>query len=155
MGFKAVPPLGPAMPVIPRPIDAQLECLIFVAIAIAVSLETAPQNLILRGRMSKNFVFASLEYATIPQQKYLELPGILVRQCAISPPVQDSATARVSFFLKSILAIVFSIIIGIVSCRSYADRFLKVRRDTCLPAGRCGTCDDGSIIPLNNILDKY
>ncbi len=94
-GFSGVPPPGPAMPVMPTPTSAPNRPRAPSARATATSGETAPTRAINDSGTSASATLASFEYTTTPPSTYSDEPARSVSRPAISPPVQDSATATV------------------------------------------------------------
>src|ERR1700731_4484868 len=70
------------------------------AIAVAVSLLTAPKLSSVVGLTPSIARLASLEYVTKPRSMTSEEPGISVSAPATRPPVQDSAVAIVSLRIR-------------------------------------------------------
>src|ERR1700731_2940656 len=70
------------------------------AIAVAVSLLTAPKLSSVVGLTPSIARLASLEYVKKPRSMTSEEPGISVSAPATSPPVQDSAVAMVSLRIR-------------------------------------------------------
>ena len=97
-GFWAVPPSGPAIPVVERANVVPLRCSAPSAMARATSSLTAPATEISSAETPNVRVFASLEYVTFPSINTAEDPGTSVTRFASNPPVHDSAVAKVATF---------------------------------------------------------
>ena len=98
-GLSALPPEGPAMPVVAKPRSVLKSFLAPSAIPAATLLLTAPSEARIAGSMPRMPVLTLLLYATRDPAKYSELPATLVILCARKPPVQLSARESVSFFI--------------------------------------------------------
>src|SRR3954449_8040845 len=99
-GLPGVAPPGPAMPVMETARSTPAFSSAPIAIAVAVSLLTAPKLSSVVALTPSTARLASLEYVTKPRSITSEAPGISVSAPATSPPVQDSAVAMVSLRLR-------------------------------------------------------
>src|SRR5438132_9792601 len=95
-GFAAVPPSGPATPVIARPQGAPARSQTERTIASAQGALTAPWVRRISAGTPSSSSFARFEYTSTPRSKYADEPGTFVSRWPRSPPVHDSARARVS-----------------------------------------------------------
>src|ERR671920_2058331 len=95
-GFSSVPPSGPATPVTESPWSVPAVFLTPSAIAFANGSETAPCWTSSSCGTPSRRSLASLEYVTRPSVKNAEEPALSVRRLARRPPVQLSASAKVS-----------------------------------------------------------
>src|SRR5574341_1746119 len=100
-GFAGVPPPWPAIPVTASPSVLANFSRTPRAISHTVSSLTAPNVLRVSQDTPSAATLASYAYATTDATRYAELPGTFVKRCVISPPVHDSATARVYLFAVS------------------------------------------------------
>src|SRR5258708_2811051 len=99
-GLPGVAPPGPAMPVMATARSTSARSSAPIAIAVAVSLLTAPKVasvVVLTPSIAR---LASLEYVTKPRSITSDEPGISVSAPATRPPVQDSAVAMVSLRIR-------------------------------------------------------
>src|SRR6202035_3924492 len=99
-GLPGVAPPGPAMPVMETARSTPARSSAPTAIAIAVSLLTAPKLSSVVALTPSIARLASLEYVTKPRSMTSEEPGISVSAPATRPPVQDSAVAMVSLRMR-------------------------------------------------------
>src|SRR5665213_4391484 len=99
-GLPGVAPPGPAMPVIETARSTPAFSSAPTAIAVAVSLLTAPKVASVVALTPSIARLASLEYVTKPRSITSEEPGMSVSAPATRPPVQDSAVAIVSLRIR-------------------------------------------------------
>src|SRR6266550_1396730 len=99
-GLPGVAPPGPAMPVVETARSTPAFSKAPIAIAVAVSLLTAPNVASVVALTPSIARLASLEYVTKPRSITSEEPGISVSAPATRPPVQDSAVATVSLRIR-------------------------------------------------------
>src|SRR6266508_5818797 len=95
-GLSLLPPPGPAIPVTATASPAPSRSRRPVAIAAAVSAETAPWRSSTCSETPSSRAFTSSPYATTPPRKTSLAPGTEVIRSATIPPVHDSAVASVS-----------------------------------------------------------
>src|SRR6202166_1241453 len=98
--LPGVAPTGPAMPVMETARKTAARSRAPTAIAIAVSLLTAPKLSSVVALTPSIARLASLEYVTNPRSMTSEDPGISVSAPATRPPVHDSAVAMVSLRIR-------------------------------------------------------
>src|SRR5687768_1960428 len=89
-GLAALPPSGPAMPVMERPHGLPERSQIPRAIASAQAALTAPCALNTSSGTPSSSCLARLEYTTTPRSKYADEPAMFVRRWPTRPPVHDS-----------------------------------------------------------------
>src|SRR5512141_1827172 len=99
-GLPGVAPPGPAMPVVETARSTPARSSAPTAIAVAVSLLTAPKLSSVEALTPSIARLASLEYVTKPRSITSEEPGMSVSAPATRPPVQDSAVAMVSLRIR-------------------------------------------------------
>src|SRR5947207_4276402 len=99
-GLPGVAPPGPAMPVMATARSTPAFSKAPIAIAVAVSLLTAPNVASVVALTPSIARLASLEYVTKPRSITSEDPGISVSAPATRPPVQDSAVATVNLRIR-------------------------------------------------------
>src|SRR3981081_920616 len=99
-GLPGVAPPGPAMPVMETARSTPAFSSAPIAIAVAVSLLTAPKVASVVALPPSIARLASLEYVTKPRSITSDEPGISVSAPATRPPVQDSAVAMVSLRIR-------------------------------------------------------
>src|SRR5437762_5946607 len=95
-GFAAVPPSGPATPVIARPQGAPARSQTERTLASAQGALTAPWVRRISAGTPSSSSFARFEYTSTPRSKYADEPGTFVSRWPRSPPVHDFARAKVS-----------------------------------------------------------
>src|SRR3981081_3229980 len=99
-GLPGVATPGPAMPVMETARSTPAFSSAPIAIAVAVSLLTAPKVASVVALPPSIARLASLEYVTKPRSMTSDEPGISVSAPATRPPVQDSAVAMVSLRIR-------------------------------------------------------
>src|SRR3954451_3391245 len=99
-GLPGVAPPGAAMPVMETARSTPAFSKAPIAIAVAVSLLTAPNVASVVALTPSIARLASLEYVTKPRSITSEDPGISVSAPATRPPVQDSAVATVNLRIR-------------------------------------------------------